>query len=155
MIAAEFNRQHACSGMTVCPSTVRTWLRKYAIEMTEVQRATRNQVPRHMPANRCWGVDATGKADASGEEHFIFGIIDHGTRRNLVMTRMVEQTSTALVQQVLMAIEKYGKPRRIKTDNAAVFTCPEVNGPSVRDGARPNCRICTYFKHGSKIAEVK
>ena len=35
-LAAEFNRLHACSGMTVCGNTVRTWLRKYASEMETV-----------------------------------------------------------------------------------------------------------------------
>ena len=127
-IAAEFNRRHAGSGTTVCPSTVRSWLKRYATEMVEVRKATRNRVPRHMPANRCRGIDATGKADASGQHHFIFGIIDHGSRNNLALIRMAEQTSAALVRQVLMTIEKYGKPRRIKTDNAAVFRSAVFSG---------------------------
>lgn len=92
--------------------------------MVAVQKATRNLVPRHLPANRCWGIDAAGKADENSRMHFIFGIIDHGTRLSIVLVRMTEQTAQALLRQVLRAIQTHGKPRRIKTDNASVFRSP-------------------------------
>jgi transposase InsO family protein len=120
-ISAEFNRLHAARGMTVCPSTVRTWLRRHTTEMVAVRKATRNRVPRHVRPNHCWGVDATGKRDADGTEHFILGIIDHGTRMGIELTRTTDQTAQALLRRILLAAERFGKPRRIRTDNAPVF----------------------------------
>lgn len=120
-LAAEFNRLHASSGMTVCGNTVRTWLRKYASEMEAVRSATRNRIPRRVPRNHCWGIDATGKADPSGRVHFIFGIIDHGTRLAIELVRMEEETAPALLRKTLLAVQRYGKQRSIRTDNAPVF----------------------------------
>ncbi|OEZ52861.1 integrase core domain-containing protein [Duganella sp. HH105] len=68
--------------------------------------------------------------------HFIFGIIDHGTRLNIALVRMVEQTSEALLYQVLLAIEAYGQPRRIKTDNASVFRSRVFSGTLAALGIR-------------------
>ena len=107
--------------MTVCGNTVRTWLRKYASEMETVRTATRNRVPRHVPRNHCWGIDATGKAEPSGRVYFIFGIIDHGTRLVIELLRMEDETAPALLRQTLLAVKRYGKPRWIRTDNAPVF----------------------------------
>jgi hypothetical protein len=30
--------------------------------------------------NGVWGVDGTGKTDEQGQQHFLLGVIDHGTR---------------------------------------------------------------------------
>ncbi|CAN7717075.1 hypothetical protein [Duganella sp. LjRoot269] len=65
------------------------------------------------------------------------------------MTRMVEQTSAALMQQVLMAIEKYDKPKRIKTDNAAVFLFPVFS--KMLPSAYPNASVAMRAKQKMHI----
>ena len=136
-IATQFNRLHAAAdGMTVGASTVRLWLRKYAREMTAVQSATRNRIPRDQSPNRCWGMDMTGRGDESGHQHVILGIIDHGTRRSLCLERLADKTSATLLRQVLLAVEQYGKPARIKTDNEAVFRCPVFSNGLAKAGIR-------------------
>lgn len=136
-IANEFNRLHAAAdGTTVGASTVRIWLRKYASEMVAVQTATRNRVPYHQPRNRCWGVDMTGKAEQSSAQHVIFGIIDHGSRRILRLDRLLEKSSAAFLQQVLLTVEQYGKPACIRTDNDAVFCSPVFRDGLAKAGIR-------------------
>lgn len=116
-----FNRQYAHAGMRVCLNTVYTWVQKYCSEMERVRRATRNRFPRFAPANLRWCLDGTGKCDAQGENHFILGILDHGSRLNLVLKHLKHGTAKAILQEVAIAIEQYGKPRFLRTDNAQVF----------------------------------
>ncbi len=120
-VALEFNRRHGGTAHSVSATTVHDWVQKYATEMRAVQRATRNRVPKHTPPNRRWGVDGTGKADATGHVHFILGIIDHGTRRNLALRRLATATAPLLLEQVLSAVRRHGSPASIRTDNAPVF----------------------------------
>lgn len=48
-----------------------------------------------------YGFRTSGKTDAAGQGHAIVGLIDHGTR---------------------VAIERYGKPNAVRTDNEPIFT---------------------------------
>ena len=49
-------------------------------------------------------------------------IIDHGSRRVLTIGILGEKSSIALLRLLLHAIKHYGKPRKIRTGNEAVFT---------------------------------
>lgn len=51
----------------------------------------------------------------------IFGIIDHGSRRVLKLETLRQKSSIALLRLLLEAIEHYGKPKSIRTDNEAIF----------------------------------
>ncbi len=117
----EFNRLHAHAGMTVCLNTVYAWVQKYCSEMEEVRRATRNRFPRYAPANLRWCLDGTGKQDATGVQHFILGIVDHGTRRSLVLVRLAQENAEAILERVALAAKQFGAPKVIRTDNASVF----------------------------------
>jgi putative transposase len=120
-IMHEFNRLYAHQGMTVCLNTVYAWVQKHCTEAEAVRRATHNRFPAHAPANLRWCLDGTGKMDGAGAVHFILGIVDHGTRLNLVLTRLAQASAAAILEQVLRAVERFGKPRLIRTDNASVF----------------------------------
>lgn len=94
-IKAQFDRQAASVGESISLGTICDWLRRYASNMRVVQQRTRHRVPKHMPANNEWGVDATGKHDAAGDTHFIFGIIDCGTRLCIHLSRTVGRKRAA------------------------------------------------------------
>lgn len=98
-IKAQFDRQGAALGHSVSVGTICEWLRRYATEMPVVQQVTKHRVPNHVQANKERGVDATGKHDAARNPHFIFGIIDAGTRLCVQLTRMTEQTLKGLAQR--------------------------------------------------------
>ncbi|MFZ6742839.1 transposase [Undibacterium sp. JH2W] len=73
------------------------------------------------PANLRWCLDGTGKVDADGIHHFILGIVDHGTRMNLLLQRLELATSAVILGHIIQTINLFGKPRIIRTDNASVF----------------------------------
>ncbi|BBB70259.1 hypothetical protein UNDYM_6006 (plasmid) [Undibacterium sp. YM2] len=63
--------------------------------------------------------------DAYGMNHFILGIVDHGTRMNLLLQRVELATSTVILEHIKQAINLFGKPKIIRTDNASVFRSKE------------------------------
>lgn len=124
-VKAQFDRQSAALGESISHGTICDWLRRYGSEMRTVQQATKHRVPRYIAPNKEWGVDATGKKDAAGNTHFIFGIIDCGTRLCIQLSRAGCQTSKSLLNELKVAVATYGKPQRICTDNAPVFRSKE------------------------------
>ncbi|WP_232063439.1 DDE-type integrase/transposase/recombinase [Undibacterium sp. KW1] len=53
--------------------------------------------------------------------HFILGIVDHGTRMNLLLLRLELATSAVILEHIKQAINLFGKPKIIRNDNASVF----------------------------------
>ena len=58
----------------------------------------------------------------NGEGYFVLGVIDHGSRANMVLQRLENKASIALLRALLNAIEQFGKPKTVRTDNEACFT---------------------------------
>jgi transposase InsO family protein len=131
-----FNRLYAHQGVSVCPTTVYTWVRKHRSDMETVRLHTRNRFPRPAPPNLRWCLDATGKRDGQGNTHFILGIIDHGTRLCLTLQRLEHGTTDAILRQIAAAVERFGKPRFLRTDNARVFRCPAFERGLAQIGIR-------------------
>lgn len=122
-IAATFNRLHAAKHcMTVSKSFVAGWVRQHRVEVEDLRRAWKRRVPHPTAVNRVWGIDLTGKTDFAGATQSILGIIDHGSRRALTLTALRDKSSIFLLRCLLDAIERFGMPRFVRTDNEAVFT---------------------------------
>lgn len=122
-IADTFNRLHAVRHtMTVSKSWVAGTVRKHRLEIEERRRLWKCRIPPGMPANCVWGVDLTGKRDAKGVVHSILGGVDHGTRLALCLRALPDKATVTLLRALLDAIDAYGRPRAIRTDNEAVFT---------------------------------
>ncbi|BBB60566.1 hypothetical protein UNDKW_2293 [Undibacterium sp. KW1] len=117
----EFNRLYAHKGMTISLGTVYNWVQKYRSEMAVIRKETRNRFPEPSPANLRWCIDGTGKVTADGVSHFILGIVDHGTRMNLLLRRLELATSATILECIKEAIQLFGQPAIIRTDNASVF----------------------------------
>lgn len=60
--------------------------------------------------------------DLGGAVHPIIGIIDHGSRLALALRPLPDRTAVTVLKALLMAIDTFGMPSTIKTDNDAVFT---------------------------------
>ena len=121
----EFNRLYEADGMTVCLGTVYAWVRKYCTEAEIIRVQTRNRFPGFTPANLRWNVDGTGKVDATGSQFFILGIIDYGTRLNLLLERLEVANSAEILKCILLTVAQFGAPKIIRTDNASVFRSAE------------------------------
>lgn len=122
-IANIFNRRYAASHkMTVGRTFVSETLRRHRYEIEMMRREIKHRVPSALPRNLVWAMDLTGKGDAAGNVHMIFGLIDHGSRALLSLVALPNKCSWTLLGHLFLAIGKYGKPRAIRTDNETCFT---------------------------------
>ncbi|MFZ6682148.1 DDE-type integrase/transposase/recombinase [Undibacterium sp. Tian12W] len=83
-----------------------------------------------------WCLDGTAKVDASATQHFILGMMDHGTHLNLLLARLESATSESILEQLASAIRMFGKPKLIRTDNASVFRSSKLKKVMSRLGIR-------------------
>jgi putative transposase len=108
--------------MTVSKSYVGsvTLKNKHAIYLK--RRELKSKLAKNYPANQIWSIDLTTLTDEHKHQNIVFGIIDCGTRANLLLKRLINKNSSTLIFQILETIQKYGKPAKIRTDNEPVFT---------------------------------
>ena len=52
----------------------------------------------------------------------IFGMVDSGTRALILLKHLQTKSTIILIKTLLSAIELYGKPKAIRSDNEKVFT---------------------------------
>ena len=120
-IASTFNRIHAGSGHTISKSYVAYTVRNHLYEVLKLRKRFKHNIPRPLPKNKIWGMDLTFITDQSGKQNTILGIIDHGSRANLLLKRMDNKASVAILRMLADTIERFGKPQAIRTDNEVVF----------------------------------
>jgi putative transposase len=127
-IAALFNRIQANQAnqnmqpvWRVSKSYVANLLRGHQLEAQRIRESIRQRQLGISAICQTWGIDLTGKKDASGHLHHILGIIDHGSRLavRLVVT---SKHSRMLATHLLAARVIHGNPKRIRTDNERCFT---------------------------------
>ena len=107
--------------MTVSKSWVAEKLREHAYDIACLRERFKRHQPADMHCNETWGLDMTGKRDELGQTHAVVGLIDHGSRRALVLEPACDRTATGLLKFVVAAVERFGKPKTLRTDNESVF----------------------------------
>jgi len=120
-IADSFNRRFSHKNMSVSKSYVNDTLRKNVYEIQVLRKKLKHRRPRAMPLNRVWAMDLTGKQDTQGKIHSILGLVEHGSRANLCLAEVKDKASITLLRHLLDAVEKYGKPTFLRTDNESIF----------------------------------
>ena len=109
-------------GMTVGKTWVAKLLREHQRAMAAHFVAIKHRVPDLMPCNAVWGMDLTFKQDEAGDMHPILGIVDHRSDHGaLALLPLADKGTINLLRALLNAIEAYGIPHRIFTDNEANF----------------------------------
>ena len=78
VIAEIFNQRLAERRIVVSKSFVALVMRRHHAEIVRARRTIKHRVPRSGPTNRTWAMDLTTKADLSGRQQLILGILDHG-----------------------------------------------------------------------------
>jgi transposase InsO family protein len=121
-LADSFNRRFNCSKqMTVGKTYVSNVIQKSQYEIQILRKNIKHRKPKPLPKNLIWGIDLTGKSDTQNKTLNIFGIVDHGSRGNLCLRGLKNKASITLLRHLLDAIEQYGKPKVIRTDNESIF----------------------------------
>lgn len=122
-IADICNRRFAASRkVTVGKTYVHQVLQQNDYEIQILRRNLKHAQPIPVPCNLIWGIDLTGKTDINKNLHYLFGVIDHGSRALLHLQALHNKTSLTLLACLLEVIHTHGKPKIIRTDNEAIFT---------------------------------
>jgi len=120
-IAMIFNRRYAAKGMTVGKTFVSNVIRKHHYDIQVIRQRLKCRKLTAGPKNRIWGLDLTGKTDDQGQLHAILGILDQGTRANIVLTALQNKSTAILLRALANGIERFGRPQTLRTDNEAMF----------------------------------
>ncbi len=122
-IADTFNNLHGADpACTVGKTFVSECLKANQYALSCLRKEMRNRRPRPVPINAVWAMDLTFYTDASGKRQMALGILDHGSRLVTCLHTLVNKRSWTLLGYLCLAIGKYGKPSRIRTDNEIIFT---------------------------------
>ncbi len=115
--------------MTVGKSFVADVVRRHRLDVVRRRREMKHRKPRQLPKNLIWATDLTFVADELADKpRPVLGLIDHGTRACLRLQQMRTKASIALIREIFDAIERFGKPKILRTDNEAVFTSVVFRG---------------------------
>ena len=121
-ISIAFNYLHQRRrNMTVGKTFVATVLQKRQHDLAAIRRQLKHKRPRPMPRNIVWALDLTYFGERN-HKHTVLGLVDHGSRACLALSNLRTKTSVAILRAILDAIERFGKPRAIRTDNESIFT---------------------------------
>ena len=122
-LADIFNRRFAASRcMTVGKTFVSDVIRRHRYEIAAMRRQIRRAKPKSVPRNHIWAMDLTGKTTLDGRTRLVLGILEHASRGALVLEALRGKSSWTLIERLVSAIRRYGKPRAVRTDNEAGFT---------------------------------
>ena len=121
-IAHHFNRRwKSLRHMIVSKTYVADTCRKHQYLILTARRKLKHRVPRPMPRNRIWGCDLLVKTDRHGHPHLALAILDHASRACLRLQGLSDKSSWTLVQELVQAVKRYGRPQFLRTDNEAVL----------------------------------
>lgn len=127
-LAEAFNRQFAERGMSVSKSHVADVLRRATADVVRMRQQGKHRVPRALPMNRVGAMDLTGKADLSGKQHLMLGLLDHGSRACLRLEALTDKRSLTILRELIVAFRCFGLPRCIRVDNEACFNARLMKG---------------------------
>jgi putative transposase len=71
---------------------------------------------------RVWALDLTEARIMPSKPQPVLGLIEHASRQVLRLQALRDKKTITILRILLNAIEHYGKPKAIRTDNEAVFT---------------------------------
>ena len=117
-----FNRRYSGSrNMTVSKTYVAYTVKKHQYEIQVLRRKIKHKRPRNIPINVIWAMDLTFLANQSKSQIPILGIIDHQSRLSLSLTKLKTKSTINILRALFDAIDLFGKPESIRTDNESMF----------------------------------
>lgn len=121
-VAHTFNRRwRDRRQMTVSKTYVAELCRRHQYLIYEARQKLKHKIPRPMRRNRVWGYDLLVKTDRDGRAHLALAILDHASRACLRLQRLADKSSLRLLQELVQAVKRYGRPQFLRTDNEAVL----------------------------------
>jgi len=119
-ISTTFNRVHLRKNESVGKTFVAGVLKAFAVDILRLRNDIKNRKGHQSAKNVTWAADESNLT-RDKVETAIFGLIDHGTRACLVLSESRDRSTIGILRLILDAIERYGRPRVIRTDNGPGF----------------------------------
>lgn len=119
-VAHTFNRLHG-SRETVGKTYVATVIANHQYEIMYQRRKLKNQLPRWCAVNATWAIDLSFYTTENAVIQPFLGIIDHGSRKALTLQTLINRNSWTLLGHLCLAVGRYGKPNKLRTDNEIIF----------------------------------
>ena len=135
-IAEVFNRRFAERDVSVGKTYVATLLKKRRTDVLHLRRTLRHRIPHQVQKNRTWALDLAGKADLSGRQRIVLGLLDHGPRACLRLVAMKEKSSLAILRELIATFRQHGIPKMLRTDNEACFVSRTIRAALALLGIR-------------------
>lgn len=120
-IAHTFNSLYERKGETVGKTYVAYTTKRHAAQVLLLRKKLKNRKRRQGPRNLVWGMDNTFLSQDKRSLP-VLGILDHGTRGLLALRPLRDRSTIGVLRLLLDAIEKFGRPRFLRTDNEGIFT---------------------------------
>jgi transposase InsO family protein len=120
-IAQVFNHLHRRRGETVGKTFVASVLKGKEHEILRLRRRLKHRRPRRVPRNLLWALDLTFLPDPQGPRT-ILGLLEHGSRACLALRELRSRSAISVLRALLDALERFGQPRILRTDNEPIFT---------------------------------
>jgi transposase InsO family protein len=121
-VARVFNRLHGAKhGVTVGHSFTCDLLKAHAVQALRLRRTLKSRQPKVVPICETWAMDLTFYTGDDKVTRASIGIIDHGSRALLCLRTLTVRNSWTLLGYLCLAIGRYGKPRKLRTDNEIIF----------------------------------
>ena len=122
-VARLFNHLHGERyGETVGTSFTCDFLKSHALQVLRLRRELASKPPRVVPICHTWAMDLTFHTDDAKYTHANLGIIDHGSRVLLCLRTLTIRNSWTLLGYLCLTIGRYGKPRKLRSDNEATMS---------------------------------
>lgn len=121
-LSKAFNDLHKIKNkMTIGHSFVAEVMKKHRHAIAVLHKEIKLKEPAYYPKNHLWSIDLTNVTDNKKHQKTVFGVIDSGTRANLLLEKVNDKSSFTLLVHLLILINQYGKPNAIRSDNESVF----------------------------------
>ncbi len=113
-IANTFNRLYKSE--TVGKTFVANTIQKYQYKIQQQRYRIKQKLPLEVAINHTWAMDLSFYSS-----QMLLGILDHGSRKLLHLQPIQNKSSWALLGYLCLTIAKYGKPKKLRTDNEIIF----------------------------------
>lgn len=121
-VARVFNQLYGAKyGVTVGHSFTCDLLKAHALQVLRLRRDLKSKPPVIVPIAQTWAADITFYTDDAQTTHASLGIVDHGSRALLCLRTLTIRNSWTLLGYLCLTIGRYGKPRKLRTDNEIIF----------------------------------
>ena len=139
-------------GVTISPKTVNTVLKRHGIPTLWQKRKKKYKRFERKHSNSLWQMDIMGEIVIDGVKVYPISILDDRSRKILACHLYTRERAKEVVKTLKIAIEQYGPPKQIYTDNGGQFLSKKSAKACLKAGIK---HIKTSVGHPQGIGKIE